>query len=206
MKNKSSSFKRRKPTLRYKRRYYLVCEGDVTEPDYFNRLKSFYQKSIIDITCLKKQQSAPTYLVKRAIEAQSKLKKEDEIWIILDVDQWTAEQFEELQKWEQQKANRNVAVSNPCFEIWLIFHDQLPKDNSKRACQNYFKKNIAHGNKGIRSNWLTLDKVMDAVKRSKIRDTGDQGIIPNGPTSRIYRLIESIEEFIESASTDETLD
>ncbi|MGI6333239.1 MAG: RloB family protein [Saccharofermentanales bacterium] len=124
-----------------------MCEGNVTEPDYFNQLKILYPKSIIDITCLKKQKSAPQHLIKYTLKAQSDFRKGDELWIILDVDEWTQEQFFELEEWKKQKTNRHVAVSKPCFEIWLVFHDRDPNDCSKNACHAYFRKNIAHGDK-----------------------------------------------------------
>lgn len=195
MGKRSNSFKRRKSTRRYKRRYLLVCEGAVTEPSYFNQLKSLYRESIIDITCLKKQQSAPKFLIECALKAQSDLQKGDELWIILDVDNWTPEQFKELEEWEKPKTNRYVAVSNPCFEIWLVFHEQNPNDCSKRACQTYFRENIAHGTKDIRANWLTEEKINNAVERAKARDSNKNGIVPDNPTSRVYRLIENIKEF-----------
>lgn len=200
MRRKSSSFKRRRATRRYKRRYLLVCEGNVTEPEYFRQLKGLYRDSIIDIKCLKKRQSAPQYLIDYAIKAQTDLRKGDELWILLDLDEWTQDQFEQLENWSIQQATcRHVAVSNPCFEIWLVFHEQDPKDCSKNACQSYFLENIAHGKKGIRANWLTPSKLGNAVERAKARDRGSQGIVPNVPTSRVYRLIENIEGFLSQA-------
>ncbi len=196
MRGKSRPFKRRSAIRKYKRRYYLVCEGNVTEPDYFNQLKGIYRDSIIDIKCLKKRQSAPKYLIQYALEAQSDLRKGDELWILLDVDNWTQEQFEGLEKWSSQKVDRYVAVSKPCFEIWLVLHEQDPKDCSKKACQSYFQENIAYRNKRIRMNWLTAEKLSNAVTRAKARDISNQGIVPDVPTSRVYKLIENIKEYL----------
>lgn len=195
MRQKSSRYKRRSGIKRYKRRYYLVCEGSVTEPSYFNQLKSLYRDSIIDIKCLKKRKSAPKFLKEYALKSESELKKGDELWIILDVDEWTNDQFKELEEWKNQSTSRHVAVSNPCFEIWLVFHEKDPTDSSKNACQTYFKKNIAHKDKDIRSNWLTFEKVNNAVERAKCRDRCKSGIIPRNLTSRIYKLIENIEKY-----------
>ncbi len=195
MNNKQSRFRRRKPSLKYRRRYFLVCEGEVTEPSYFNQLKNLYRDSIIDIVQLKEKQPAPTYLIKRANKAEPDLKSGDELWIILDTDKWTKEHFEELERWAHQRDSRNVAISKPCFEIWLVFHEQNPKDCGKRACQTYFQQNIAHGAKEIRSNWLTSEKLKNAVTRAKDRDRNNYGFVPDTPTSRVYRLIENIDHF-----------
>ncbi len=142
-----------------------------------------------------KKESNPESLIKYALKFQSDLLKNDELWIVLDMDNWTRKQFDELEKWEKQGENRFVAISRPCFEIWLVFHDQDPKDSSKKACQRYFRENIARGTKGIRLNWLTMEKVNDAVERAKARDLNKEDLVPANPTSRVYRLIENIERF-----------
>ncbi|HHX21734.1 MAG TPA: RloB domain-containing protein [Clostridiales bacterium] len=172
----------------------------MTEPAYFNQLKALYRESIIDIKPLKTKNSAPGHLIKCA-EDQSDLREGDELWIILDVDKWTQEQFDELEKWEQQNTNRHVAVSNPCFEIWLVFHEQDPSDCSKRACQTYFENNIAHGTKSIRINWLTLENINKAIERAKARDLNKHKFVPDNPTSRVYRLIENIDAFCNAYTT-----
>ncbi|NLB55363.1 MAG: RloB domain-containing protein [Lentisphaerae bacterium] len=190
-----SYYKRRSGTRRYKRRYLLVCEGSVTEPAYFNQLKGLYQESIINITCLAEKKSAPDYLIKRAEAAQADLRKGDELWIVLDVDRWTPDHFARLEKWAKNDTCRNVAVSNPCFEIWLVFHDKDPGESNKKACQAYYNEYIAHGTKSLRSNWLTSDRVKAAVTRAKSRDSNQDSIIPVNRTSRVYKFIENIEEF-----------
>lgn len=54
-------------------------------------------------------------------------------------------------------------------------------------------ENISRGKKGL--SWLTAEKLKKAVTQSKTRDTGQIGIIPNVPTSKVYQLIENIERF-----------
>ncbi len=190
----SSRFGRGKASRSYKRRFLLICEGDVTEPDYFNQLRMLYRDSLIELKCLNRQHSGPHSLIKRANQAKHDLQKGDELWIILDVDEWTDDQFMALEKWSSQQENYHVAVSKPCFEIWLIFHEKNPNNCSKKACQAYFERNIASGEKGLRANWLTPDKLQVAISRAKARDTRPQGIVPDAPTSRVYLLIENIDE------------
>lgn len=193
MANSSSRYSRKAATKRYKRKYLLVCEGDVTEPEYFDQLKGLYREAIINITCLKNHHSDPTSLIKRANREIHSLLKGDELWIILDMDEWTKEQFAELEQWSAPQKGRYVAISRPCFEIWLIMHETTLNDWSKKACQSYFSENISRGKKGLRLNWLTAEKLKKAVTQAKTRDTGQVGIIPNVPTSKVYQLIENID-------------
>lgn len=79
MANSSSRYSRKAATKRYKRKYLLVCEGDVTEPEYFDQLKGLYREAIINITCLKNHHSDPTSLIKRANREIHSLLKGDEL-------------------------------------------------------------------------------------------------------------------------------
>lgn len=74
-------------------------------------------------------------------------------------------------------------------------HETTLNDWSKKACQSYFSENISRGKKGLRLNWLTAEKLKKAVTQAKTRDTGQVGIIPNVPTSKVYQLIENIDRF-----------
>ena len=53
----------------------------------------------------------------------------DEIWFIIDTDQWGKE-VDELRENVTKHNNWFVAQSNPCFEVWLYFHfkNEKPKE------------------------------------------------------------------------------
>lgn len=96
----------------------MVCNAGSTEPIYFHELKRSLRNSAVKVRIAKKT-LAPEGLVKYA----SKIAKDsgddfDQVWCVMDVDdfdfEWTKARIENL--------HVQLAVSNPCFELWLLLH------------------------------------------------------------------------------------
>ena len=52
---------------------------------------------------------------------EERLKKTDETWLVIDMDQWPLDQLEEVFA-RCQCSGFSLAVSNPKFEYWLLLH------------------------------------------------------------------------------------
>lgn len=107
--------------------YILAYEGNETEPQYYEALREElkYKDYILHIESLKREKtetkSAPKYVFQKLKEKQSEFnfRDTDEFWMIVDKDRW------ELNEWVlkcQQEKNFHIAISNPCFEFWLLLH------------------------------------------------------------------------------------
>src|SRR3954451_2941209 len=129
MRHKSRPLKRRKPRIEPRKRVLVICEGEKTEPSYFTGVKRLEQASTVDIE-IDKAGGVPKTLVERAVAKKKDSKRAvsrdgdpnllyDEIWCVFDVDE-----HPNLQDAKQQaKANGiELAISNPCFELWLHLH------------------------------------------------------------------------------------
>ncbi|OAZ03922.1 RloB family protein [Flavobacterium succinicans] len=93
----------------------IVCEGENTEPSYFNqfRLSSATVKSV-------GEGYNTTSLVNRAIQLSNE-KQYDQVWCVFDKDDFDENDFNNaIQIAEAQ--NFKVAYSNQSFEYWLILH------------------------------------------------------------------------------------
>ncbi len=93
----------------------IVCEGENTEPSYFNqfRLSSATVKSV-------GEGYNTISLVNRAEQLAGE-KQYDQVWCVFDKDDFTENDFNRaIQIAEAQ--NFNVAYSNQSFEYWLILH------------------------------------------------------------------------------------
>lgn len=51
---------------------------------------------------------------------QEDLLPSDKAWLVVDKDQWTDEQLNQLHSWSLDKDNYGFALSNPKFEYWLL--------------------------------------------------------------------------------------
>ena len=117
---------RRPPQLQPRLRILVVCEGSVTEPEYFFAFRDWVRNPRVQIT-LPKTRGTPFTLVQLALrlkqEAARRARAEsdenlhfDEVWCVYDVDD-----HPKLNDARQlAEANHiQLAISNPCFELWL---------------------------------------------------------------------------------------
>ena len=102
-------------------------KGEITEPHYLTRWARLNRhKVVVDIT---DTGMTPAALVRRAQEhvrtgrPRRRDPDFDEIWCVFDVDQ-----HPHLQQAVNNAGQSaiEVAVSNPCIEIWLVLHVENP--------------------------------------------------------------------------------
>lgn len=114
----------------------MFCEGEASEPDYINglkRLPRIRDNTAINIE-IDPEQGVPLTLVRLAV-ARRRDTEVDECWCVFDVE-WPKHHPNLIQA--LQLAGDHgvlVAVSNPCFELWLILHfdDQTAFLNTSAA-------------------------------------------------------------------------
>lgn len=127
----------------------ICCEGKVTEPSYFNGLKNELRIRLVRIEVLPAGPNPKTivdYAVEKKREAEDLASrrgddnlKYDEVWCVFDVD--SHPHIADA----KQKASANgvrLAISNPCFELWLLLHFQdqrahIERHHVKSTCRNY---------------------------------------------------------------------
>ncbi|MFD8992217.1 RloB family protein [Streptomyces goshikiensis] len=111
------------------RRFLIYCEGECTEDQYFKGLKREL-KSLPVTICLGGDHGEPKSLVRSAIKHKERAAKSaadrrtpyDEVWCVVDVEAPSPHpSLDEALKLARQ-AGVNMALSNPCFELWLLLH------------------------------------------------------------------------------------
>lgn len=116
-------------TLEKERIVVLAFEGNVTERLYFEDFKNSdkFDDELIYLHLLKRQKndtnSAPNHVfakLKREARDEFNFGKNDELWMIIDTDNWVS--IPEIIAECNKSKNMFVAVSNPCFEFWLLLH------------------------------------------------------------------------------------
>jgi len=181
---------------RYRKLFVISVEGVKTEPQYFELFNKSDQ-NIIKINCLKgNHQSSPFQVLKRMkryLKIED-LKKTDEAWLVIDMDQWSSDQIEPLFEWSQSKENYGLALSNPTFELWLLLHfEDGRKVATTDECLNRLKKYLPEYKKGIGIRKFTIETIHSAIQRAKRRDNPPCVDWPRtvGVTT-IYRLVEKL--------------
>ncbi|MCY4603166.1 MAG: RloB family protein [Gemmatimonadetes bacterium] len=193
--SKKRNFRRPLGERRYRKLFIVATEGAKTEPQYFVILNN--QNLVIHVDCIKsKDRSSPLQVLKRMKDRlkQETLKNSDEAWLVVDKDQWTDKQLEQLHSWSQGANNYGFALSNPKFEYWLLLHfEDGTNIGSSSECSDRLKKHLPDYDKGLDGRKITPDMVEAAIRRAKVRDNPPCVDWPRtfGSTT-VYKLVENI--------------
>ena len=106
-----------------KQTFLIVCEGEVTEPEYFNsfRLTSANVKAIgkgMNTISLVKEAIAIRDIEKR------RSRNYDQCWVVFDKDDFSDGDFNAAIQMAQTNGF-HVAYSNQAFEFWFLLHFNL---------------------------------------------------------------------------------
>lgn len=183
-------------TRRIKALFLISVEGAVTEQQYFNKFND--DNSIIQIECINNNNRSSPKSVLSEIKkklTKTELRKEDEAWLVVDKDQWSDVQLNELYIWSEEKANYYFALSNPNFEYWLLLHFEDPSGHkTARACKERLNKHLGDYDKKIPYGQFTEDRIHIAVKRAEQQDSPQCKDWPKNTGTTVYRLIKHIYE------------
>lgn len=197
--------KRRVATRRPRKTLVVFCEGEKTEPDYLEALKREPEVRDVAAVDLRVETShggsVPLTLVTLAIQERVRSVREegeiDEFWCVFDVE-WPINHPDLKDALRLAlRSHIRVAVSNPCFELWLALHfqDQSAWLDTEAACR------LRRRHDG------TMDKRLDgplymprrtaAARRAAALDKRhgeNQTLFPHdNPSSGMYKLLISVE-------------
>lgn len=194
---------KRKTGLKDAKLYVIAFEGQKTEEIYFNQLMSaeHFASPKVHIEILpRNSRSSPEYVIEELnkFKRAYSLRFGDELWMVIDVDRWGDEKISQIVSQCLQK-NYNTAISNPCFELWLLLHiaeiDNYNKgdvDKFSRNCSN-IKAELKSLLGGYNSSNIDAAKfipgVENAVSQAKNICDSSSGRWPQGLGTDVYKLV-----------------
>ena len=183
-----------------KKKYIIATEGEKTEKIYFEKFReqNFRKNIFIQILETKKDgDSSPRKVLERLNKfAREKVFDEnrDECWIVIDYDFWSDKKLNEIYG-ECKERNYKLAVSNPCFELWLNFHQDNPKTpNTCAECQKEVKKLLGNYNKSNYDVDKLLEKLEKAIGKSSQLHKNKNESYPKETGTHVYLLVEKLIE------------
>lgn len=110
-----SDLDRHSAPLIEKPKILIVCEGENTEPSYFNsfKLKSATVKTV--------GEGYNTISLVRKAQQLAQYDNYEQVWCVFDKDDFSNSDFNEA-IWCAEKSGFGVGYSNQSFEYWLILH------------------------------------------------------------------------------------
>ncbi|WP_333696499.1 RloB family protein [Flavobacterium sp.] len=193
----------------------LAFEGNDTERIYFDELKSHvkFNDDVIYLHLLSRPKndtnSAPIHVfnkLKKEAKEEYNFNSQDELWMIIDKDKW--KNIESIVELCKAQGNMFVAVSNPCFELWLLLHIKEISElseveikailNNKKVSKNrtyidkFLSDLLSDGyNKSNPIPSRFLPTIYDAIRQAKALDNLSEDF-PSSIGSHVYKIAEIV--------------
>ncbi len=210
---------RRKEYLEKKEyRYYIFCEGEQTEPLYFEGFKRLIENNPIykDMVLIEIEPcAAETLRVIGMAERYVRKKGIDrgQIWCVYDKDSFPAKDFngvtERMDKLnlENQNVQYHAAWSNECIELWFILHFAYYTSNNHRAYyikflnDKFSELGIEKYQKNMRNIFgILMEKGSPrlAIRYAKriIEDGKKKTPTDIAPGTKVYELVEELMKYL----------
>ena len=211
--------KRRQEYLEMKKyRYYIFCEGEQTEPQYFQGFKKLIERSPIykNMVLVEIEPcGAETMRVISAAEkyAAGKHITKGQIWCVYDKDSFPARNFNGV--WERAESLNTVnpelqyhcAWSNECIEFWFILHFVYYISNNHR--EEYIEfLNEKFKELGLGKYQKNMSNIFDilmekgnpklAIRYAKriIKEKNGRTPANIAPGTKVYELVEELAKYL----------
>lgn len=186
----------------------VVCEGEATEPDYINGFRLAHGANTINVH-VQSPGGDPKLLVERAVAMRDSAAREakrrrdanlayDEVWCVFDVDRHARV---DAARALAASAGIHLAISNPCFELWLLLHlaDHGAHATAAQA-RRLVRKQLPRYDKHLRFEDVAPG-YLDAVGRAnaldrRLAEVGEEG---GNPSTGVFRMTERIRQFGKAA-------
>ncbi|MGH8544323.1 MAG: RloB family protein [Gammaproteobacteria bacterium] len=201
--------KRRRHRREPKQRFVVLCEGESTEPAYFAALERTCSSALIEVEMVAGvgvpytiaraavERARALGLARRSRKSLNSFEERDEVWAVFDRDEHP--RFNEAVALCQAKGV-GVARSDPCFELWLILHDEdYDRPDDRRAVQARLQQlRPEYNRRGAKrpdSDDL-VSRVEDAEQRGSVQlvRRQNEGIPYGRPSTTVGDLTRAIRE------------
>ena len=181
----------------------IVCEGEKTEPYYFEKLRDELKLSTANIKITPAKSSAPLNIVNYSLKKFNEENKTyDKIYCVFDRDQHvhykTALNMIETLRKKKSPIPIYAITSVPCFEYWILLHfedttrpykaagKKSAGDQLISAVRRHLPK-YCKGDKDIFES--TYKNLNIAIKRAEKIDTLQQKNGTDNPSTQVYKLV-----------------
>jgi hypothetical protein len=206
-------FRRKINTKTKRKRYLIVCEGEKTEPNYFESLKLSLPKGVLEVVDFRiiGEGFNTESLVQQAITLGKKWESEsgreiDKLWVVFDKDSFLPAAFNNAIQLCINTPKTEAAWSNEAFEIWYLLHFEfyntgISRDSYKQRIQANFRDNGLDGfiyAKNRKDMFELLSKYGNlnlAIKHAKNLDdsySGARDYANQNPCTMVYRLVSEL--------------
>ncbi|MEX2347570.1 MAG: RloB family protein [Balneolaceae bacterium] len=177
----------------------IATEGEKTEPRYFT-MNGFKENKKVQVQVIPAidGMSSPLDVLGRlhehAIEYQ--FGEGDQFWLVIDKDRWPDEHLYELIQLCRDQ-NYQIALSNPCFELWLLLHFrkvdelELEANTSCGDTKEFLKAQLEHADGG-NYDATYFEWIPHGLEEAPKLDQHPNAPFPDCPGTKIHQLVEQL--------------
>lgn len=195
-----SRYQRKHAVREPKKKYIIATEGEKTEKIYLEKFREQNRRKNVFVQILETKKggdSAPEKVLERVNKfARDKIfdEERDECWLVIDYDSWGEDKLSEIHQ-NCLESNYNLAVSNPCFELWLNLHQDNPKTPNKcSVCEQELKKLLGDYSKNSFDVDKLIGKLDKAIAKAKQLHKNKNEPFPKNTGTHVYKLAEKLNE------------
>jgi len=195
-------------TIEERQYFLIVCEGERTEPIYFDYWKRFLPKHLLETVQIIGQGDNTINIVKKAIKERNARTADpikphfDEVWAVFDKDDFPNDRFDNAVSLAAKNGIKNGS-SNQAFELWYVLHFQFLQTAINRKA--YFsiltqRLGFKYGKNDIKVVEALFEKgrVRQAVKWARELGKRHTGKTPSEafPSTHVYELVERLLQYL----------
>lgn len=197
-------FKRRLANREQRRRFLIVLEGAVTEMQYLSAVRRARRIRSADVELIPPGPTSPMEIVAKALDLKRGAAKQDgydEVWCVFDAEAKITQIARPnlLQALAYANTHKiSVALSNPCFELWLLLHAE--------DCFGWIDSQQAQSRCGalgmIKEKHLPqIARILEQYERARNRAAQLEEMhnrnmttnpIQRNPSTRVYLLVDTL--------------
>ncbi|EGZ49953.1 RloB family protein [Neisseria wadsworthii] len=181
-------------------RILIVCEGEKTEPYYFQGLCDSLSLHTANVEITGNCGSSPKSVFERALEIFKESEKQrnpfDKVYCVFDKDNHSCYDETIRKITSQQPKNTFFAITSiPCFEYWLLLHFQYTTQpfNNAVSVMSKLKEFILDYEKGNSKIFQVVkDSVKFAIENARRANTEAEQNHTDNPTTLMPEIIEKL--------------
>lgn len=186
-------------------RYLIVCEGEKTEPNYFEAFKLKLPRGSVEVDIVGEGDNTLN-VVKKVVELRDFAAKTaigyDECWAVFDKDSFPNDRFNSA-VFLARKEKIHCAYSNEAFELWYLLHFELYEHAMSRRdysslLSNHLKKAYQKNSSEMLELLSTLGDEDLAIQRAERLASIFAGNNPanENPVTYVHLLVKSLRKHV----------
>ena len=140
--------------------------------------------------------SAPNYVRQNLCDyvKKNRIHAGDQLWLVVDRDKWPQSQLDAIRNQRIRNTAIQVAMSNPCFELFLYLHlEEMPQKpiSNSHEMEKMLRKKLGWYSKVRLDESNYVNSFLVAVARGEMTKHGSDGF-PLNPGTDVGKIVKEI--------------